>query len=183
MNDLRKLTRIILGGLALYILISAGLSLFFMLPYLLFADSGESSVDRLLALLGPLFLIGFVAVLLYVLFYKADWLTERIVGREEPIRRDISWLPTAFRLACVFCGILFLYRVIPAMISTVQLYLFMQRRGSAVQSPTITGSQILAWIILLLLGLYLLYGAPHFVRWQVRKTLEQCSKPQGGTEE
>lgn len=170
MNDLRKLTRIIFSGLMLYILINAGLSLFLTLPYLLTTDS----LDKL-ALFQPLSVICLAAVLLYVLLHKADWLTERIARPQEPIRADVSWLPTAFRLACVFCGILVLYRVIPAMISTARAYLIVRHEPLAVQSPTVTGNQILAWIILLILALYLLYGAPHFVRWQVRKTQQQCA--------
>ncbi|HUT31688.1 MAG TPA: hypothetical protein VMX13_18010 [Sedimentisphaerales bacterium] len=180
MNDLRKLTRIILAALALYMLINASFSLFLLLPFLLFADS--SSVNAL-AILQPLFPIGFAVVLLYVLFFRADWWIERIVGQEEPARAGVWWLPAAFRLACVFSGIFYVYRVIPTIISTAHAYLVTQRESPHAILPTITGNQILAWIILLALGLYLLYGAPHFVRWQVRKTLEQCSKPQRGTEE
>ena len=182
MNDLRKLTRIILAALAIYILISTALTLSLTVPYLLFVDSVSSSLNKLV-ILHPLFPIGFAAVLLYVLFYKADWWIERIVGQEEPARANVWWLPAAFRLACVFSGIFYVYRVIPTIISTVRARLIMQSGIPREDLHRITGSQILAWIILLALGLYLLYGAPHFVRWQVRKTLEQCSKPQRATEE
>ena len=36
--------------------------------------------------------------------------------------------------------------------------------------------QTLAWLFSLPIAIYLLWGAPHFVRWQVKKTLEICGK-------
>jgi hypothetical protein len=180
MNDLRKLARMILAALALYMLINAGLSLFLVLSFSLLGD--YSTLDAL-ALLHPLFSIGFAALLLYILFYKADWLIEGIVGQQEPVGADVWWLPAAFRLVCVFCGIFYVYSVIPTMISTAHAYLVTQREIPHAVFPTITGDRILAWIVLLALSLYLLYGAPHFVRWQVKRTLEQCSKPQSQTQD
>ena len=31
----------------------------------------------------------------------------------------------------------------------------------------------LVWLLMLTIGIYLACGAPHFVRWHVRKTIEQ----------
>jgi hypothetical protein len=36
--------------------------------------------------------------------------------------------------------------------------------------------RVLGWFVLLAMGIYLICGAPHFVRWQVKKTVEQCRK-------
>jgi len=36
---------------------------------------------------------------------------------------------------------------------------------------------------MLTIGIYLVCGAPHFVRWQVKKTLEQCKQQPGFKEE
>jgi hypothetical protein len=36
--------------------------------------------------------------------------------------------------------------------------------------------RLVGWIIQLPLAIYLICGAPHFVNWQVRKTLEHCQR-------
>jgi hypothetical protein len=42
---------------------------------------------------------------------------------------------------------------------------------------TFSLGRAVAWIILSALCVYLLYGAPHFVRWQVKTTLDECKQP------
>ena len=175
MNDLRKLTRIILIGLAVYILIFQALHLFVLLPYIIFGDSSTRTFD-IKMVLSPLLVIIYAGLIIYLLMYKVDFFIEKIVGAEEPEQARVWWIPFAFRLTSVFAGMLYLYRVVPRIISTIHAYIFAVQHNFENPSPYLSWSVILSWVVLLALGIYLLCGAPHFVRWQVRKTLEQCKR-------
>ena len=171
MSDLRKLARVILIGLGVYIGIWA-VFLVLAIPQLFLADS-VNAVSVLSTVLG----IAIMGLIVYLLLCKSDLFVERIVGPEEPVRKDVDWLPFAFRLTAVFAGMLYLYWVIPRMISSIRWYIVSTRPGMmSTRSPW---SEIVGWIAQLALGVYLVFGAPHFVRWQVRKTLEQCKKLEG----
>ena len=174
MDDLKKLTRIILIGLGIYMLVEVGRPLLLSLPYALFDTS--ISPFGFAYLLSFIFAIAYAVLIIYVLFYKANLLTGKIVGAEAEALNQIWWLPFAFRLTAVFSGILYLYWVIPSIVSMVYVHLWAARQG-AIPAAWLTWSHVVSYIILLALGIYLLCGAPHFVRWQVRKTLEQCKEP------
>lgn len=176
MNDLRKLTRIILVGLAIYILINAGMILVQVLPLLLLGNYSILSTHIFWTIVSSLLPIVFAGLVIYLLWYKADFFVEKIVGREETPKGQVLCLPFTFRLISVFTGILLLSRVVPSIMSSVR---YLTAKQSSFGAPRyyqswvgITGS-----IILLALSIYLLCGAPHFVRWQVKKTLEQCKQP------
>jgi NADH:ubiquinone oxidoreductase subunit 5 (subunit L)/multisubunit Na+/H+ antiporter MnhA subunit len=176
MDDLKKLTRIILIGLGIYILIEVGRPFLLSLPYFLFYDSSVRPFG-FASLISSIFAIAYAILIIYVLFYKANFLTEKIVGTETEPKERIWWLPFAFRLTAVFSGILYLYRVIPSIVSMLCACLLVSERQGAIPPTWLTWNYVIRYIILLALGIYLLYGAPHFVRWQVRKTLEQCKWP------
>jgi hypothetical protein len=41
---------------------------------------------------------------------------------------------------------------------------------------TLSKADIIKYVVMLGFSIYLAYGAPGFVRWQVRMTLKQCDK-------
>ena len=174
MNDLRKLARIILIGLAVYMLIMWGATLILTLPYLVFADSSWRSFgfrQLLSALSGGVY----VGVVFYVLVRKADLWSAKIVGFDEPQETRVWWVPFAFRLTMIFTGLLCLHWVIPRIVSGFARY-YLYSREYAVSRGNLTWHDIVGWIIQLALAIYLVCGAPHFVRWQVKKTLEHCER-------
>ncbi len=157
-----------LVGTAIYIL--TGL----LMGFVGVSISAISERENLLGIvyLGPIALL--MAILLCIFGSWGDRLANKIVGKPEPAGEQIFWLPAAFRLTCVAAGILLLYRSIPYFMMTfyVTLTTAMKSEGNfrwPISFWTIAGN-----LIFLAVGMYLAFGAPKFVRWQVRKTLEQC---------
>ncbi len=109
-------------------------------------------------------------MLYYVFWVKRDWLTAKVVGAEpssEPFP-SVLWLPAAYRLVCMAAGLHCLY------VLTFQMTGFLLRSTHAtIARTTPTLADIVNWAILLAAGLYLCGGAPHFVRWHLRKTIDQ----------
>ena len=180
MNDLRKLTRIILVGLAISGLISGVMALLAVLPHIVFPDGyyGPSAIARFIS---PLFIAVYSGLIIYFLICKSDLWVEKIVRAEvvTESQSKVFWMPVAFRLVSVFAGILYVYWVVPRMISGIETYFAIKKLDTAVVPAShLDVAQVISWVCLLGLGLYLLCGAPHFVRWQVKKTLEQCKEPE-----
>jgi len=173
MDDLHKLARIILVGLGIYVLVTQGIGVFAVLPYLFLAEPQMRGYA-----LGQLVSFGLFAVCLglviYALIWKADFLSAKITGIYESDQAEVWWLPFAFRLAAVCAGIVVLSLSISAINSTIASYGQMMSHSSS--RASIPWQRLVGWIIQLPLAIYLLCGAPHFVNWQVRKTLEHCGQ-------
>ncbi len=153
-----------------------------MIPFALLSGSFyESSI-----LSGVLFLFISLclAVCVYLLIYHRDKWARNIVGTADLPDPDVQihWLPVAFRLVAVVAGLFCLYRLVLKIILVVQRLAMAKGSSSSpgyrqiIISNVLSVEQILGWLILLVIGIYFLCGAPHFVRWQVKKTIEQCKK-------
>jgi len=173
MNDLRKLARIILVGLGIYVLITHAIGAIAALPYLFFGGSPLRGYA-----VGQLVSFALFAVcsglVVYALIWKADFLSAKITGIYESDQAEVWWLPFAFRLASVCAGILLLSWSISALTSIIATYV--QMADPRFVNRSMPWQRLVGWIIQLPLAIYLLCGAPHFVRWQVRKTIEQCKR-------
>jgi hypothetical protein len=173
MNDLRKLARIILVGLGIYVLVKYGIGLFAGLPYLFY---GESPLPEFAVVQLVSFVLATVclSLVIYALVWKTDFWSAKIAGPDERDGAEIWWLPFAFRLASVCAGILYLSWAISALASiTVRYIQMMDPRFTFRPMPW---HNVVGWVIQLGLAIYLLCGAPHFVRWQVKKTIEHCRR-------
>jgi len=173
MNDLRKLARIILVGLGIYVLVKYGIGLFAGLPYLFY---GESPLRRfaVVQLVSFVLVTVCLSLLIYALVWKADFWSAKIIDADKPGQAEIWWLPFAFRLTSVCAGILYFPWAISALASIIGRYIqFMDPRFTFNPLPW---HNIVRWVIQLGLAIYLLCGAPHFVRWQVKKTIEHCKR-------
>jgi hypothetical protein len=119
---------------------------------------------------------------IYFLFRCANRFSDKIVGNEPIDDTQISGIAVAFRLVCVLAGVLFIYWSIPNLIVTVVNYISNMNNESGergmkqIYIGMSSKTEIVKYVILLGLGVYLAYGAPGFVRWQVRRTLKQCGK-------
>ncbi len=134
-------------------------------------------------LLSLLLTAGIVAVLLYIFIYKRESLAKKIAGSEQLPEPDsqIQWLPVALRLICIAGGFYFLSTVLRYTTNVINQLAFFKAHTYANYKVINTyapfsSQDILPWIIMIICSVYLLCGAPHFVRWQVKKTIEQCSK-------
>jgi hypothetical protein len=173
MNDLHKLARIILVGLGIYVLIRHVIGVIAALPYLFYSESPMRGYA-----VGQLVSFALFAVcsglVIYALIWKADFLSAKITGICESDQAKVWWLPFAFRLASVCAGILLLSWSISSLTSIIATYV--QMADPRFLHGYMPWQRLVGWIIQLPLAIYLICGAPHFVNWQVRKTLEHCQR-------
>lgn len=172
MTDIKKIAKIVLVAAALYVLtglltISVGIAVAMF--------SAEHTLPLLtIAYLGPVALI--MATCLCLFGSWGDKVAEKVVGKTKPPTQPVWWLPAMLRLACVVAGIWYLYWSLPGTLYFLQQLVWdnFGAHSDAVRQALL--SQIARNSVVLALGLYLLFGAPHFVRWQVKKTIQQCKK-------
>jgi hypothetical protein len=177
MNKMHALAKIILSAIGIYFTIR----LLSQLPYVIFMFYSKPSWETVGSLsFSVLFYTGATAVLVYLLIYKRENLAKKIVGSEQLPEPDsqIQWLPVALRLICVAGGIYFLNTVLWQTTYVIgQFAIFKAGESTHVHIyPPFNYQSLLPWIIMLICGVYLVCGAPHFVRWQVKKTLQLCKQ-------
>jgi hypothetical protein len=170
-NELRVIARIMLIGVGLFVLLQTFLTILASVAAMPFvASAGIKAIPMMLISLGIYAAMALMAV--YFLVRCANRITTKIVEPEPVDDTQVSWLAVAFRLICVATGVLFLYWLVPSLIMTLYMYATIDQ-NQHYMSPK---SDIIKYVIMLGLSIYLAYGAPGFVRWQVKKTLKQCSK-------
>jgi hypothetical protein len=123
----------------------------------------------------------FSGLIMYLLIYKSNFWSEKIVssGQENEPKIEVFWVPVAFRMVSIFSGILFVFFIVSRMISRIGPYIAYYFSSHGERDINFNFYQFLTWIIFLAFGIYFIFGAPHFVRWQVKKTMEQFK---GGSE-
>jgi hypothetical protein len=175
MNDAKTFTKILLAAIGLFFLIPVVPQLFSLISILFVSFSWQSFAVMLISML----ICGvFILLIWYFFFYLREWFAEKIVAvpTSSKFVGELPWFPVAMRLACVFAGLYCLSRAVfnlTAFIRLVQWYIERDVISNAIQSPV---SEVIRLSLLLVIGIYLVCGAPHFVRWQVWKTTEQCRK-------
>jgi hypothetical protein len=174
-NELRVIARIILIGTGLYVLLQTLLTLIGGIMMIPFVESAKTQVPLFVAAVAIYLVI--TSAVVYILFRCERFFTAKIVDLESSDDTQVFWLAAAFRLVCVILGVLFLYWSVPQLIATVFNYI-MNMNNKSGQTYTYMSSKITIaqYVILLGLSIYLVCGAPGFVRWQVRRTLKQCGK-------
>lgn len=175
MNEVKTFTKILLAAIGVFFLVQ-------IIPQLLspiFILFTSFSWQSFLIVLISIFICGvFVLLIWYFFFYLREWFAEKIVAASTSIEStgQILWFPAAMRLACVFAGLYCLSRAVFNLISFIRLARWVIERdviSKTIQSPV---TEVIRLSLLLVIGIYLVCGAPHFVRWQVKKTIEQCGK-------
>jgi hypothetical protein len=183
MNKMHTLAKIILSAIGIFF----SIRLLSQLPYAIFVFYSKPSWQTAASSLFALSLTAaLIAMLLYLFFYKNESLARKIVGSEqlpEP-ESQIQWLPVSLRLICIAGGIYllsnFLWRTtyIIDHLARFESQTYLNESKTYVQIYTgfayFSFYNLLPWILTLTCGVYLLYGAPHFVRWHVKKILQQC---------
>lgn len=177
MNKMHSLAKVMLAGIGIFFAIRITPMTIQTLAFTVMKPSLESIITCVFSLL---FFALCLAALLYLFLYRGKDLAKKIVGTEdlpEP-KSQIQWLPAAFRLLSVTAGLFCLNWTAWHIIFNINrffMYKGMHKGAVVYPAPMIaTLEQLLGWLIMLTVGIYLLAGAPHFVRWQVKKTLQQC---------
>jgi hypothetical protein len=183
MNKMHTLAKIMLSAIGIFFVLRLLSQLPLAIYYFYSKPSWETAAVSLLSLLLT---AGLIIVLLYFFFYKNENLAQKIVGSEQLLEPDsqLQWLPVALRLICIAGGFYFLLTVLWQATHTIgQLAYFKANTHTYTVNgrtyvnsyyPPFNYQSVLPWIVLLICGVYLLCGAPHFVRWQVKKILQQC---------
>jgi hypothetical protein len=180
-NELHVIARIVLIGTGLYIFLSIFLNIlssFASLPFVPSASRMEMSIWVPIAL-GIYAIVAAAAV--YFLVRCANQFSDKIAGAEPVDDTQVSWLAVAFRLVCVTTGVLFIYWSVPQLMVTVFNYIMNMNNADKSGMRTMyigmsSITEIIKYIIMLGIGIYMAYGAPAFVSWQVKMTLKQCGK-------
>jgi len=174
-SDMQSLARIVIFAIAVYIAASQFIVVL-LLPLTLLTEFGLPELrDNIpFLLMIPVWLIVISLLLRY-----SDRIVAWLFGPPSPDDSSrpepgAACLPAAFRIACLLGGFAFLYRMVNAITSSLGYLIAKGSRQGVIHqwSHTVTALVILA------IGIYLLCGAPHFVRWHVKKTLEMFSEKQ-----
>lgn len=109
-----------------------------------------------------------------ILLFWSDWpariVTDPDAGQCEKV--DGRWIITGLRLTACLCGLLLLYRpislLIPAIINCPNILSYMTLEGQMFQLSTRTTVATLTATLQGVFAIYLIFGAPHYVHWQMR---------------
>jgi len=173
-NELRVLAKIMLIGVGLYVLLQTALSVLATLPLMLTFAGNETMNAMTITAIVIYIILALAAV--YFLVRIAGRISSRIVESEPVDDTQISWLAVAFRLVCVTAGILFIYWTIFGSIGTISFYISAKLSNQMTSIYQHLLPEVVKCVLMLGMGVYLVYGAPGFVHWQVKKTIKQCSK-------
>ena len=127
------------------------------------------------------------ALTVYFVIFKNTALSKRIAGPGEILdpRTQALWLVKSLRVGLVLAGLMLLPRSIPIMVKIPKMFFLIRPALNDIivskRVPNILRLSYSEWFkniygfLRAILAIYLIYGAPHFIRWQVKQNL--CSKP------
>jgi hypothetical protein len=130
-----------------------------------------------LKLAGILFFVVIILLLLW-LFTNRSAIANKLFKDEGDIDIDKSiTFPQAVNLVCIFAGLILLSNAIPAIFTVMNSftpYVRINASGQKIDSGKFVldfrqFALLAALIIKFAIALYLIYGAPHFVRWQIKR--------------
>ncbi len=175
MNKMHSIANIALSTVIIYLLVKAIQPLAYTMMFLFENDSQSTKVP---IAIGMIVNIITLAALVFVVILNRKKLVNRIVGAEslnEP-QSQLNWIPFSYRLVCVTVGVYMLYHFLSTIIHIIYNMKTLQSYSSTYKPSEIFYYNGIRMLILLILTVYLLTGAPHFVRWQTKKTLQLCEK-------
>ena len=178
MNRVQSFARVIIGAMAIFFSVKVVVMGIAPVAMLLNGVDGESLWSILVSVLVSL---AALALLQYFGILKPQKIVDRVTSNIESQTptSPISWLPAGYRLVCLFAGLYCIYSVLSRAVTQVALYSHVLADDSAAESMRsylLRPEDVATTVILLVLGVYLLVGAPHFVRWHLKKTARFCQE-------
>lgn len=178
MTKMHLIARIMLTILGIHLLVQ----LFDSLHVLLISSMGPqfpwgSTPGLLVFLIFPLIACSIV----HYLLFRPEKLVRKMVGPTDNITdsTDPIWIAAGFRLVLVFCGILITSRNIEFLVDSVVFLVYGPKLivemivykyiDKTFDMPLYAWLTIVAKLLKGALGIYLLLGAPQYVRWQMDK--------------
>jgi len=175
-NDMRALVRLVVVSMAAYIGMSQLSTLLYMSITLATYREGEALPQLIPLIVSIGALIAAVLLMLWRSDRIAQWLMRPVVCETDSTSAWASGLllPAAFRIACLLGGFVFVLRAISR---AVPMILYLVGKWRFQDQWHLFGG----YLVMLVVGVYFLYGAPRFVRWHVQKTLEMYGeRPDNG---
>ena len=176
---MRTLARVLLAVLGVYLLSQVIINFGMFLP-VFFSSFGAvfSSSGGVLYLIYYMAYIAFLVFLIFQLLFRGQKWAKKIVPTEEveANQEQAFSLPVVFRLGLVLCGVFIIYSVLSSVPMVIFSLLGVFSMGKEMPLGFYQCLTLLGLAFRLAIGVYLVFGAPHFVRWQVKKTLEQCGE-------
>ena len=170
---MRTLAKVLLAVLGVYLLSQVVINFGVYIP-LFFSDLGDnfSLFGKFLLAFYSVFYTTFIFFLIFQLLFKGKKWAAKIVPAEEidANQEQVCKLSTTFRLGLVLLGVFIIYSVLGSMPMVLYSFFGMHRRQSGMPLTVHEWSTLLSVAFRLALGIYLVCGAPHFVRWQVKQT-------------
>lgn len=185
MNRMISFARIMFAGLGIYLSIAIVSNVMFTFNVMFQQPKWE-----IVGVLAIHLLVSMVMLLavIYLLIVKGDKWAHKLIAKDiaagTPLNIDLT-LTMAFRLVCVGAGLLclrsFVYRASYIVFHIITIMKspsaitgkFNEIFSGGLKVDYIHYIQPLAYV---LFAAYLLCGAPHFVRWQVKRTLKFCEQ-------
>ncbi len=181
MNDLRKLSRILLIGLGIYLLINIIIPILSSIPNLI-----NSPVQGIFyeTIISYMYYAALMITIIFFLIKMADFWADKIVGINKPPQENekIFWIPVAFRLSAVLIGLYWIYEFLPIVLSDAVRFIFFRKEYGLTLSDYLNVKYFVSVAVQISLLIYLLCGAPHFMRWHTKKILEQNKNDAKSTE-
>jgi len=174
-DELRILARITLIAVGLYVLLQTFLTVFSALPSIIFISPSTDIKNSSILISFTMYIVMALAAV-YFLIRSSNRISAKITEAETNDESQTSWLAVAFRLICVTAGIFFLYWTLPRFSIIIFRYYMNYHSENNGLTTYFTNESTMEYLVMLLISIYLAFGAPGFVRWQVKKTLQQCNK-------
>lgn len=175
MNKMHAIAKIAAAILGIYLLLVSAQALLQAFTMAFSAGIGRQTVSFwAIFAVSMLATAGFIAAVFYFLIYRSDIIARKIIKQDdfpEPTS-PAAWYPFALRLTAMIAGFFFLQKTISvlSMMTSRTRYLLQ----SEAPAWYFLSEYMIYLPIYLAISIYLLYGAPHFVRWQIKKTKELC---------
>ena len=170
------IAKLILAAMGVYLLMQ-------FLPYIrtfsymhgiIFRPEARISSLLMIAIAGTIPIIASL-----ILLFWSDWLVRLTVGPDTTgcEKVDEYQIKASFRALACLCGLLILYQPISLLIVNFPIiinghkflsYMTFEGQSSLLSTKTLVG--ILVEVIKGIFAVYLIFGAPHYARWLIRKT-------------
>jgi membrane protease YdiL (CAAX protease family) len=180
MNKMFSLSKIMFVGLAIYLCIGIAQNILLVISFALPPFSWQSLGIFIFSLCLSL---AFLTAVIKMLVFKRDKWARKLIAKDiapdQPLNTELT-LFMAFRLVCVGVGLYCLrsfFWSISQLLRNLSMNIKYNLSSGEVRRFSTVGVDYILPILYLIFAVYLLCGAPHFVRWQVKKTLELCNEP------
>jgi hypothetical protein len=187
MNRIISLAKIMFAGLAIYLLIGIVKNIQFSIFYFFQTFKNSKNFEwesHGIFCLSILLYIAMIAAIIWFLIVRSEVSARKLIGRniedDKPLNINLT-LTMAFRLVCVGVGLSWLRYFLYSF--SIIIYKILQTIKLPNDSEMFSGglkfnfsTDLIPPLLCLALAIYLICGAPQFVRWQVKKTLKLCGE-------